>query len=604
MKGDKKQRYNSFQNIWYLFKRGWVYEKRLYLLNIILIILQSISPFIMILFPKYILDELTGEHNLSSLIIILALFFSIMLIFNLSITFLQSRIEPKFTMLRFKFVREHSDICMKLNFECTEDSNVLNQVHMSSRAIRGNHEGIEGLYRKMFSFICDIITFIGFLSFTLYLNPFILIYLLISSILVYYVNLKIKKYEYKNEENLSVTNRKITYVSGLFNDVSYGKEIRLFGIQNWIIDKYTNLVKERIYCSKILRKKYFLSNLLNIFFLLIREGIIYTYLIFQFIKDKITIGDFTMYFNITNQLTGKIQGILDSIVYIRAQNMYINDYRKFVEIDEVANPAEEEIPIPEGPYTIEFRNVSFQYPHSEQMTIKNFSYLFQSGKRVALVGPNGAGKTTIIKLITRLYEPTEGEIYLNGINIKKFNKQKYFNLFSALYQDFKIFAFDISENIALQEGEDIDMTAVWEAIHQVGLKEKVLSLPKQTETSLLKALDYNGIELSGGESQRLALARALYKNGSIFILDEPTAAMDPLAESQFYQLLNEMKNEQNTYIFVSHRLASTRFCDAIILFQDGQIFEEGTHEELIHKKGSYYELFELQAKSYWEEVNV
>lgn len=595
-----KNYYNSLQNIWYLFKRGWLYQKSLYIFNGILILFESLYPFIFVLFPKFILDELTGERRIDVLTIILTAFFLFMITFDLIMTFLRAKIEPQFTILRFKYVREHSDVCMKLNFEHTEDPDVLNQVHMSSKALSGNNDGIEGIYRKMFSFISSIITFAGFLSLTLYLNPFILAYLLLSSLLIYYINLKIKKFEHDNEEKLAKTDRKTTYVSDLLNDVRYGKEIRLYGIRRWIIDKYSALIKERIMNKNLLQKKHFFVNLLNIVFLLFREGIIYGYLIIRFLSHNITIGDFSVYFNVANQLTGQIQGVLDSIAYIQTQNIYINDYRKFIESLQNSDSEHEE-KIPEMPYTIEFRNVSFQYPNSSQMVLKNFSYKFQYGKRVALVGHNGAGKTTIIKLMTGLYSPTEGEILLNGININKLNRQQYFNLFSVLFQDFKLFAFSIYENIALQGQQNIDLDAVWKYINKVGLANKINALPKKAETSLLKALDYDGIELSGGESQRVALARALYKDGNIFIMDEPTAAMDPLAEDQFYQLLNQMKEPGNTYIFVSHRLASTRFCDTILMLQDGSILEEGSHQELIRKKGAYYELFELQAKSYREE---
>ncbi len=595
-----KNYYNSLQNIWYLFKRGWLYQKSLYIFNGILILFESLYPFIFVLFPKFILDELTGERRIDVLTIILTAFFLFMITFDLIMTFLRAKIEPQFTILRFKYVREHSDVCMKLNFEHTEDPDVLNQVHMSSKALSGNNDGIEGIYRKMFSFISSIITFAGFLSLTLYLNPFILAYLLLSSLLIYYINLKIKKFEHDNEEKLAKTDRKTTYVSDLLNDVRYGKEIRLYGIRRWIIDKYSALIKERIMNKNLLQKKHFFVNLLNIVFLLFREGIIYAYLIIRFLSHNITIGDFSVYFNVANQLTGQIQGVLDSIAYIQTQNIYINDYRKFIESLQNSDSEHEE-KIPEMPYTIEFRNVSFQYPNSSQMVLKNFSYKFQYGKRVALVGHNGAGKTTIIKLMTGLYSPTEGEILLNGININKLNRQQYFNLFSVLFQDFKLFAFSIYENIALQGQQNIDLDAVWKYINKVGLANKINALPKKAETSLLKALDYDGIELSGGESQRVALARALYKDGNIFIMDEPTAAMDPLAEDQFYQLLNQMKEPGNTYIFVSHRLASTRFCDTILMLQDGSILEEGSHQELIRKKGAYYELFELQAKSYREE---
>lgn len=600
-KNIESKQYNSIKNIWYLLKEGWKHKKSLYFFSALNVIFNSISPFISIVFTKLILDELTGRRSVKALIIILGLFFCLNIIFSVVTTYLGLGLDPLFTVMRFRFVREHYAKCMEIDFQETEDADTLNLIHMSSRAISGNYVGIEGVYRRVFSFIGEIITFIGFLALILYLNPFILLYLLITCLVIYAITLKIKKEEHEVQEKLAVTDRKIRYTSGLFNDVAYGKEIRLFDIKQWIMDKYTYFVDERISESKVMKKKYLNTNILNVFFNLIREGIVYAYLIVRFLRKTISIGDFAMYFNVTNQFTGKIRGILDSIAYIQSQNMYINDYREFMEYQPVSEEGDREMI--ERPYTIEFRNVSFQYPNSDKPIIKNFSYTFQYGKRIALVGYNGAGKTTLIKLMIRLYDPTEGEILLNGINIKEFSKQEYYKLFSVVYQDFKTFAFSINENIALNKEEDIDFLAVQRYLKMTGLEDKVKSLPKQAQTSLLKALDYEGVELSGGENQKMALARALYKNGDIFVLDEPTAALDPLAESAFYQMLNEMVDNEKIYIFISHRLASTRFCDEIIMLEDGRITEQGSHNELIQKQGEYYKLFELQAKNYREEVN-
>ena len=602
-KDKDKGRYGAITNLWYLFKLGWRYDKKLYFLSLVEILFSSIFPFIGILFPKYIIDELTGERSAERIMIILVVFFILLIAFNLMIVFLKSKINPRFTVLRFKFVREFSKKCMFMDFEKTEDPSVLDMVHMASRAVAGNFDGIEGLYRKMFSFISEAVTFIGILSMVFYLNWIILIYLLASCIAIYFVKLRVKKFERENEEKLALTDRKKGYVSGLFNDNAYGKEIRLFGIHKWVVDKYSELVNERITHSEALRKKNFVTNLINILFLLVREGIMYAYLVSRFLGNTVSIGDFTMYFGVINRFTGQIQGMLDSFAFVRFQNMYVNDYRCVIEMERdhteyMADPEE----LPQAPFTIEFRNVSFKYPNSNELIIKNFSYKFKSGERIALVGHNGAGKTTLIKLMTRLYDPTEGEILLNGINIKMFNREEYFDLFSALYQDFKVFAFSVNENIALCNEEEINYDFVNENLEKVGLNEKIENLPKKGETSLLKALDYEGVELSGGENQKLALARALYKDGNIFIMDEPTAAMDPLAEYNFYKLLNQMSDENNIYLFISHRLASTRFCDNILLLENGEIKETGAHSDLIERQGEYYRLFEMQAENYRRAV--
>lgn len=231
---------------------------------------------------------------------------------------------------------------------------------------------------------------------------------------------------------------------------------------------------------------------------------------------------------------------------------------------------------------------------------KNLSLKIKAGQKLAIVGVNGAGKTTFIKLLCRLYEPTEGEILLNGVNVKEFNKEEYYKLFSAVFQDIKVMAFSVAENVALKEIDNIDRDRVKDSLGRADLSEKINALEKNIDTNLLKIFDENGIELSGGQNQKLALARALYKDGDIIVLDEPTAALDAIAEYKTYLKFNELIGDK-TAIYVSHRLASTRFCDVIAFFENGKIKEYGTHEELLEKNGLYKEMFQVQAQYYRED---
>jgi len=308
-----------------------------------------------------------------------------------------------------------------------------------------------------------------------------------------------------------------------------------------------------------------------------------------------------MYFATIAGFAAWMQKILEDMAYINGQNLYLNDFRDFLDISlETQKTNYEDIPKANN-YEIEFKKVSFKYPNSERYIFKDLSLKIKNGQRLAIVGVNGAGKTTLIKLLTRLYEPTSGEILLNGINVSKFDIVEYYKLFSVVFQEIKIFAFSISENIALIAKEKINREKVINSIEKAGIAEKINSLEKGVDTSLLKILDSTGIELSGGENQRLALARALYKDGPVVILDEPTAALDPIAEYNIYNRFNDMI-ENKTAIFISHRLASTRFCDIIAFFEDGEIQEYGTHEELLSRNGKYAEMFNVQASYYKKEV--
>ncbi|QHW34875.1 ABC transporter ATP-binding protein [Paenibacillus rhizovicinus] len=247
-------------------------------------------------------------------------------------------------------------------------------------------------------------------------------------------------------------------------------------------------------------------------------------------------------------------------------------------------------------YEIEFRHVSFKYPAADDYTLRNLSLTFRVGERLAVVGMNGSGKTTFIKLLCRLYDPTEGEILLNGINIKKYDYAEYMSIFSVVFQDFKLFSFSLGQNVAATV--DYDRDKVEAAVAEAGMEERYRELPDGTETYLYKDFEEGGVEISGGEGQKLALARALYKDAPFIILDEPTAALDPIAEFEIYSKFNEIVGSK-TAIFISHRLSSCRFCDNIAVFHEGTLVQRGSHDELVSNRGGmYYELWNAQAQYY------
>lgn len=248
-------------------------------------------------------------------------------------------------------------------------------------------------------------------------------------------------------------------------------------------------------------------------------------------------------------------------------------------------------------YSFEFENVSFKYPGQNIYALKNINLKISDGEKLAIVGVNGAGKTTLIKLIMKLYEPTQGRILLNGVDIKEYNREEYFKLFSPVFQNVECFAMPIYQNISFEEEKNTDMDKVRKVLEQSGLKSKIESYDKDAHSNLLKIFDKEGIDLSGGEKQRLAMARAMYKGGQVIILDEPTAALDALAEDKMYREFDKMI-QGKTAIFISHRLGSTRFCDKIAMFDGGEIVEEGTHEELIAKNGKYAYMYEVQSQYY------
>lgn len=251
------------------------------------------------------------------------------------------------------------------------------------------------------------------------------------------------------------------------------------------------------------------------------------------------------------------------------------------------------------PYELRLEGVSYRYPGAEKDTIHKLDLTVRPGENLAIVGLNGAGKTTLVKLLCGFLDPTEGRVLLNGQDIRPYNRRDYYKLFAAVFQDFSVLSATVAENVA-QCRTGIDEARVWHCLDEAGLTEKVQSLPKQLETQIGREVYEDGVELSGGQTQRLMLARALYKDAPVLVLDEPTAALDPIAENDIYQKYNEM-TAGKTSLFISHRLASTRFCDRILYLKDGRVAEEGTHEELLKRGGGYADLFEVQSQYYREE---
>ena len=256
-------------------------------------------------------------------------------------------------------------------------------------------------------------------------------------------------------------------------------------------------------------------------------------------------------------------------------------------------------PNPQGNYALTLEDVSFRYPEAKKDTLSHISLTLRPGEKLAIVGLNGAGKTTLIRLLCGLLDPTSGRVLLNGQDIRRYNRRDYYRLFSAVFQDFSVLAASVAENVA-QRIEGVDMARVRRCVELAGIKEKIESLPQGYDTKLGRAVYEDAPELSGGEQQRLMLARALYKDAPIILLDEPTAALDPLAESDMYRRYNDLTRGRSA-VYISHRLASTRFCDRILLLRDGGVAEEGTHDQLMARNGEYAALFQVQAQYYQKE---
>lgn len=327
---------------------------------------------------------------------------------------------------------------------------------------------------------------------------------------------------------------------------------------------------------------------------------VYAYVGIKAIYGMITIGEVTKYISAIILLQTQIGVVFSLIIQINTQNIYLESYNELMDVQnekyEGQLPVEKRL---DNEYELEFRNVSFHYPNNDRMVLKNVSFQLRLGQKLAIVGANGAGKTTFIKLLCRLYDPTEGEILLNGIDIRKYDYNEYIRLFSIVFQDYKIFSFSVAENVAA--GPEFDREKVIKSLQDAGIYTRVQSMKSGIDSKLLKDQqdgDEEGIEISGGEKQKIALARALYRDAPLVILDEPTSALDPMAEQDIYTRFNDMVTEK-TAVFISHRMSSCRFCDEIVVFDEGRIAQNGTHDDLVADvEGVYHKMWEAQAQYY------
>ena len=329
-----------------------------------------------------------------------------------------------------------------------------------------------------------------------------------------------------------------------------------------------------------------------------RDGAVYGLLIYQLFAQQIEVSVFIFYFNIITQYSIWVFMLMNSLVELKTSSFTVEDVRQFLEMPDKFNHGEG-APIPTGTCQIRFDHVSFCYPNAEQDTIRDLSFTIQKGEKVAIVGNNGAGKTTLVKLLCGLYAPTKGSIAVDGSDIRNYNIDEYYALYSVVFQDIYLMPTTIAKNIALVEEGQIDQEKLHQALELSGLGKKVEELPEKENTLLLKGVQEKGVDLSGGEKQKLALARAIYKNGEIVVLDEPTAALDPIAESEIYQKYNQLISGR-TSIYISHRLSSTRFCDYILFLEDGKIVEKGSHDQLMSLGGKYAAMFQVQSQYYKE----
>ena len=594
-----KPKYNLWQNTGFMLRTSRKYAKSVFPLCIVLALLSAGKSVAELLIAPAILNKIELSASLGSVVFTIAAFALVLML----LSGLRSYVDTNALFGRIAVRSQGIYLSISRKYAETSYPNLLNTDFLAlgkkaSAACDANSEASEAIWTTLTDLMTSCIGFIVYLALLTNLNLWLAALVAATTAVSYFASKRINEWGYLHRsEELELTKR-IEYANKTATSREFAKDIRMFGLRGWLEDLWGSTMRlYSAFCAKR-ERKYIWANIIDIVLTFLRNGIAYAFLIGITVKNGLPASQFLLYFAALSGFAQWVVEILDKLSVMHKQSLDISTIREFLDWDEPfdLNGGERIAFEPNKQYEIRLDNVSFRYPTADKDTLSHINLTVHPGEKLAIVGLNGAGKTTLVKLVCGFLDPTEGRILLNGEDIRKFNRNDYYALFSAVFQEFSVLDVTVKENVA-QCVDGIDETRVWQCIDKAGLTEKIQSLPKGIETHLGRRVFKDGVEFSGGQTQRLMLARALYKNAPILVLDEPTAALDPIAENDIYQKYNDMTHGRTSF-FISHRLASTRFCDRIIFVDSGKIAEEGTHDELLKNGGGYAYMFEVQSKYY------
>lgn len=576
-------------------------------------LLSSLQVFLNVIIPKFLIDELIRIYSsgvLNNQLISfnflytnfkLVLFYGLLIIafnflFGVIVKTYRRLMDVKNAYMEYLIQLKMAKKIMAVPYAYLEDPYYLD---LKERAVFActNQAALANLIRNISTMVEEIITIIGLTIIIFTLSYLLVIVLSLTILLILYIRVRYKDYETKFYQNLIPINRKYGYYLGVGWDERYAKDIRLYDASNMIEQKVRSFNDEIMSSFKIAYRKLGIMTgiikVINVF----QTAIIYLYVSLRTlgtIGKKITIGDFMMYVNASIKFSSSLTNIFQTFVSISQMLQYLDPLLEFMTLEE------EELNVSRLILTeiasIRFEHVSFKYPKSDILVLEDISFTVNRYEKISIVGLNGAGKTTLIKLLSRLYKPLSGTIYINEIDIFDYDYESYRQKIAAVFQDYQLFAFSIEENII--GTSELNEERLNDIFDEVGLSTKIKSLEKGAKTPLNKYYDEKGIELSGGENQKVAIARALYKDSELVILDEPTSALDPIAEAEIYEHFNQLVKDKTAF-YISHRMSSSVFCDRILIIDQGKVIDFDTHLNLMKKKHSlYYQLFSTQAKNY------
>ncbi len=601
MKDHKKSKYNMWQNTGFMLKTAWEICRSVPFLVVILAAVTAGKTTAEMLIAPVLLGQVEEKVPLWELVWSIVGFSALLFLLSGLCAYLTDNSLFGRITVRLNLLRRIDTKVAETSYPNTLDNDFINSEDKALHSCSSNSQATESIWRTWTDILTNVIGFIVYLLLLSGLNPWLMVIVVVTAVAGYFVNKRINGWGYRHREEEAAYIEKMDYVNRVATKRTHAKDIRIFGLRDWLEDVWDRTLG--LYRSFIARREgiYLWSNVVDLVLTFMRNGIAYAYLIWLALEQGLPASEFLLYFNTVSGFTQWITGILEKFSVLHTQSLDISAVREFLEWPEPFKFDDGE-PLDADPgksYEIRLEDVSYRYPYGDEDILSHISLTIHPGEKLAVVGLNGAGKTTLVRLVCGFLDPTHGRVLLNGEDIRKYDRRDYYALFSAVFQDFSILEASVAQNVA-QRVNGIDEARVWECLDKAGMTRTVQELPSGLETPVGRQVYEDGVELSGGQTQRLMLARALYKNAPVILLDEPTAALDPIAENDIYMKYSEMTHGR-TSLFISHRLASTRFCDRILFMEHGKIAEEGTHASLMALDGGYAHLFQVQSRYYQDK---
>lgn len=594
-----KPSHSILGNIAWMLGMSWKSSKSVPFVCVVMALLKTAQSVVQLFASPTILSAVELHASLGSLLLtIIGFTFGLMLFSGLYTYVKEMALYPRIAV-RQLIIDAINEKIATTSYPNTEDAVVKGKLQKAKLATNSNWQASERIWTVLTTLLTNLLGFVIYLAVLTDLHPAIAVVIILTSVAGFFAEQHFHGWGYRHKEEETKLEQEVNYVAALGPNRVFAKDMRIFGMADWLKDMHKKALRLRWDFENKVRMSSLWADVLEVALSFLRNGVAYAILLSTVLKTGMPASAFVLYFSVVSGFSAWMSGILENCLDLGRMSLDLCQIREYLDTPEIfrmsgGSPLEIDTA---KPYELRLDHVSFRYPEAETDTIHDLNLTIRPGEKLAIVGENGAGKTTLIKLLCGFYDPTEGRVLLNGQDIREFNRPEYYRLFSAVFQEYSVLAVTLRENVTQTVG-DYDEKKMQEAIEKAGLTEKVQEIG--FEAHITQEVFEDGIELSGGQTQRMILARALYKDGPVLVLDEPTAALDPIAENDIYQKYAAM-TEGRTSVFISHRLASTRFCDRILMLDHGRIAEEGTHESLLAKNGAYAEMFNIQKKYYQEE---